>query len=47
MLPHCFYDYYDKINSMQLDIEQTAIFFLHSVTEQSAKQRLQYIGAKL
>ena len=50
MLPYCFYNYYDKINSVHQHLTRYSTdgnFFLHSVTKQSGKQRLQYIGAKL
>ena len=50
MLPYCFYNYYDKINSVHQHSTRYSTdknFFLHSVTKQSGKQRLQYIGAKL
>ena len=50
MLPYCFYNYYDKINNVHQHLTRYSTdgnFFLHSVTKQSGKQRLQYIGAKL
>ena len=50
MLPNCFYNYYDKINSVHQHLTRCSTdgnFFLDSVTKQSGKQRLQFIGAKL
>ena len=50
LLPYCFYNYYDKINSVRQHLTRYSTngnFFLHSETKQSGKQRLQYIGVKL
>ena len=49
MLPYRFYNYY-KINSVHQHLTRYSTdgnFFLHSITKQSGKQRLQCIGAKL
>ena len=46
MLPYCFYNYYDKINSMHQHLTRYSTngnFFLHSVTNQAGK----YIETKL